>query len=221
MLFDGSTQYLDQTSPSSNLFIGTGDWTLYATFRKASSADFMLLETSTTGSLLNGVFFYLPVSAAQSHLIVGGAAGTDTYTLTGIPADTAVHNVTWANVSGTVRGYLDGVLKTTQAQTITPTVQTAVTHFIAKRSNNTQYFDGEIIELRMYNGKGLTEVEINASIQGSRNDKIVNGLRMRLLMNEGASGDVATANCIDVSGNGHFFTPQASPTYLANELRIR
>jgi hypothetical protein len=83
---------------------------------------------------------------------------------------------------------------------------------------NTNYSDGEFFDMRIYHRVvALVEMEIIRDHKG--NDRIVDGLVMRLPMVDKASG-VGVDVPIDVGPNALVCGPQGTPTHIAAPFRI-
>ena len=223
MTFTG-TEYLSDTTSSSNLFIGTGDWTITARVLRAAAASGSTTILDTQSGFLNGLLLLGQASGACTLYIMDAStsqafsfgAGT-------LPADDTEYNLVIRSTSNTVQLYRDGVKQgSDKTQTLTPTVQTASAHNVGRRGDTAAiYWKGEINEIRLYNGYAFTDADIATHCNSYGSDNIVNGLRLRLVFNEGATGTTATIDSKDLSTYGLDFTPASSPVYNAYTRRIK
>ena len=85
----------------------------------------------------------------------------------------------------------------------------------------TQVFVGEMGDVRLYN-RALSADEWKIIYEARGSDNIVNGLVMRLLMNEKVEGSTPSGNysVIDISNEGNHATPKVAPTYRAELMKL-
>lgn len=115
--------------------------------------------------------------------------------------------------------YIDGILDNSNSANVeTPT---GTTLQIGNRPGSSDYFDGYLQDMRMYD-RVLTANEI-ATIFGCKGtDGIVDGLLYRWLFDEGPAGTAATGvgTVKDQTGSMNM-TPSNSPIYSGSRLKLR
>ena len=115
------------------------------------------------------------------------------------------------------RLYVDGVVKSAVTNSNGP-FQMNVNWCVGRDTNQSRYWHGKIVDFRMYN-RMLSADEIREMYLTQGGDRILDGLKLRYRLNDGAPGTTVTS-VLDCVGE-HDGTPNNSPSWVEDNLAPR
>jgi hypothetical protein len=170
-------------------------------YRSTSSPDQIRLQCGD-GAVWNVINIYwdTPWAAGEEHCVVITRSGLN-YNL-----------------------YDNGVLNTNKTESSTSAANvgaSAKNLSIAREWDGTDYTDGKIWDVRIYDNNVISAAEAQIIYESRGCDNITDGLGGRWLLDEQPDGTVATgANTVrDISGNAIHGTPTNNPTYSAQAVK--
>jgi hypothetical protein len=213
LLLNGFSQY--GVIPYNSLMNFSGGFTLAGTLRRSGSGPAQVLLGRTRSGNQNE-WWSLAYRNGRPQFILQTSTGTTT-----LQSGNAVSTNVWQHLAATwdgatMRLYVDGVQVTSQAKGGTLTADTTPISFGALGNGTTaaSYLTGTIEDLRIYS-RAMSANEIMTIYTTAGADYIMDGVLLRLPLNEGGEGVGVTAaeSFKDIGINKINGNPVASPPY--------
>ncbi len=226
MTLDGSASYMAAASSLEGILGVTGSLSLWIkTTEQGSNQIFNAPNFTGIEESGGAVDIFYGGLTNQENVRMQRGNGTAAQSTTSINGDTWQHVVLTADTTtGAVEVYIDGLLEDSQTSATGDMTTHAFSDIgrMTKTGGGAEFFGGTYDDVRIYD-RILSAAEV-ATIHASRGtDGIVEGLRNRWRMNEGAEGVTASGSGQnkDIAADGNDGTPTASPFFAAGELRFR
>ncbi|WP_169725339.1 LamG domain-containing protein [Fundidesulfovibrio putealis] len=226
--FDGNGDYLTASNSADFNVLSTDDFTFEAWvyFTQLGSAFYTLFATTTSTAAETGMFINVNTYTLQFLIANAGSWG---FSSTGITLTSANLNqwchIAYSRQSGTLRGFLNGKLMTSNANT--SAISSSLGCSIGATTNNVYNFFGNMSDVRWSKGIARYTADFSVPIAPLREDSFT---KLLLPMNEGlkpiaydslgkksistgTSTTVKNLNKLPVSDVAGFF--QASGDYLS------